>query len=471
MPEPFEPNPSLGVSASATDPSLKLRLYVMMFLQYFVQGCYLPIISVYIEDALGFSPWQIGTFGSALAFGALVAPFIIGQLVDRHYATEKVLSASHLIGGVIMLALYGIGTYLAEDYEVFWPVLILGVAYSTLYGPSMMLTNSLTFHHIADRDREFPLIRMWGTIGFIFPAWLVELFFLKGITGDELNTKRGIVLALAGVSGLLMGLYSLTLPKTPPAPSDKKGWAPGKVLGMCRRRDFLSLVLISLLVTIVHKFHFTWNGQYVKAVLRQGGIEGAWEQRISSIGQIFEIGVMVVLGLLIKRLGFKRTLMLGAAAYMARCAVFAGSIVLDAPFPVVMTLVCIGQAFHGLCFGCFLAAAFIYVDRVSPTDVRGSMQNFYGTFVVSLGFFIGGFVAGGVGQLFTNNPGEPSTRSEWGFASTAGMITNVPRAGEQPLVHDWPGIWLSAGAIALLALLLLALFFPREESPAADAGG
>jgi len=470
--DPAEPGLSNGESPIPTDAGLKFRLYVMMFLQYFVQGCYLPIISVYLEDGLGFSPWQIGAFGSALAVGPLVAPFIIGQLVDRHVSTERVLSFCHVAGGVIMLALFRIDVLVPDGASLFLPVAILGTAYSTLYVPSMMLTNSLTFHHLNDREREFPLVRLWGTIGFIVPAWLIEPLFLSGFSGQELNEARGIVLAFAGVSGLIMGAYSLSLPHTPPAEEDRKDIAPGKVLGLLRSRNFLSLVLISLLVAVVHKFYFVWNPVYLKGVLREGGVTGAWEQRISSVGQVCEIAVMAVLGLLIKRLGFKWTMTLGTLAYVVRCLIFSAAISIDAPFPMIMSMVCVGQALHGFCFGCFLAAAFIYVDRVCTPDVRGSMQNFYGTFVIGLGMFLGGFIAGGVGDLFTTPVGSKPSREQWGIESRAGLVATHPKEGEAPKLHDWPGIWLAGGAIAMVALLAFVASFPQDKRkpPPDDAG-
>ncbi len=450
-----------GQPAARTEWTLKVRLYVMMFLQYFVQGCYLPIISVYLQDALGFNSKQLGAFGAALAVGPLAAPFIVGQLVDRHLATQHVLSFCHVVGGAIMLVLY---------YQVgFWPVVILGTIYSTLYVPSMMLTNSLTFHHLKDREREFPAIRLWGTIGFIVPAWLVELYFLKGLSGAELNSGRGIVLALSGAGGLIMGVYSLTLPNTPPKHDAESKLAPGKVIGLLRLRNFLVLVLISFLVAIVHNFYFVWNSPYLRMILETGGVLGAWEQRIASIGQIFEVIVMAFLGLSVRRFGFKWTMLVGAGAYLLRCLIFAGAAMLAGPFPLVMTLVCIGQALHGFCFGCFLAVAYMYVDRVSPVDVRGTMQNFYGTFVIGLGFFVGGFVAGKIGDAFTTKIGTETVRSRLGIAMERGMATFVGKDDSAEMVRDWLGIWLAGAVLAAIALIGFALLFPKETPADADA--
>ncbi|WP_298866714.1 MFS transporter [uncultured Gimesia sp.] len=443
----------------STAKPLKLRLYLMMFLQYFVQGCYLPIITLYLIDALGFSALQVGVFGAALAVGPLLAPFVFGQIVDRHYATERVLAFCHLSGGIIMLVLF--------VQQSFWPVVILGVLYSVLYVPTMMLTNSLTFQHLKDSDKEFPLIRLWGTIGFVIPAWLAEGLFLAHLKGDELNTGRGIVLAMAGVAGLLMAGYCLTLPHTPPVKSDKKDLAPGKVLKMLKYRHFLILVVVAFIISIVHKFYFQWNSPFISAILKFGNVTGAWEQRISSIGQVFEVLIMAVLGFGIKKYGFKTVMLVGLLSYMVRSLVFAYASTLSATFPMALTLTCFGQAMHGLCFGCFLAAAYIYVDKVSPLDVRGSMQTFFGTFVFGLGMFAGGFISGSIGDYFTSSGKETLLRTQWSISSQTGIIefTQKNLTGESAnLLRDWPGIWLCSAAIALFATVLFWILFPNAES-------
>ncbi|MBI3467086.1 MAG: MFS transporter [Planctomycetes bacterium] len=223
---------------------LKARLSAMMFLQYFAQGCYLPIASVYLQDALHFDGRQIGTFNSALAVGPLLAPFVIGQLIDRHVATQYVLAFCHLLAGLLMFGLYTQTSYAS--------VMVLGTLYSVLYVPTMMLTNSLSFHHLASQAREFPLIRFWGTAGFVVPAWLIELVLLRGLTGSELNTARGVAFWLSGAASLAMALYALTLPHTPPQRREGRRFAPGAVIGMLRHRNFAVLVAVSFGIAIVH---------------------------------------------------------------------------------------------------------------------------------------------------------------------------------------------------------------------------
>ncbi len=404
------------------------RLSLMMFLQYFVQGAYLPIASVYVERTLGFSSMQVGLFVSALAIGPILAPFIVGQLVDRFFATEWVMAACHLMGGVLMLAL-------ARQTDV-WPVIILGTVYSILYVPTMMLTNSLAFQHLKDSEMEFPWIRLCGTLGFIVPAYFIEFWWLRGLTGVELNTARSIVFTLSGIAGIVMAFYCLTLPHTPPE-CKKHSYAPGVVVRMLRNQDFLILVVVSFLIAIAHQFVVVWYSPFMRDILDTGGW-GAYEQSISSIGQICELAVLAGLGLLIKRLGFKRVMLLGLCAYLLRCLLFAMVFYLDQSATTRVIIAAAGQALHGFCFGCFMAVGYMYVDRIAPIDVRGSMQTLYGVFVLSLGFFVGGFAGGVVGDFFSE--------------SVAGTVQ-----------RDWTSIWLSCAAVCALCVVLFAIFFPDRE--------
>ncbi len=422
----------LGETGSAG--TLLGRLSVMMFLQYFVQGAYLPIASVYVERSLGFTPMQVGLCISALAVGPILAPFVVGQLVDRWFATERVMAVCHIVGGLLML-------WLARQTQA-GPVILLGTVYSILYVPTMMLSNSLAFQHLRNSDMEFPWIRLFGTLGYIVPAYVIEFWWLRGLDGAALDRARAIAFVLSGVVGIGMGLYCLSLPHTPPV-GKKRGYAPGIVLALLRRRDFLVLVVVSFLIAIVHQFVIAWYSPFMREILDRGGW-GAWEQTISSVGQVCEIGVLAILGLLIKRLGYKRTMLLGATAYLLRCVLFSLVFLCDLPFAAGLMLAATGQALHGFCFGCFMAVGYMYVDKVAPPDVRGSMQTVYGVLVLSLGFFVGGFVSGAIGDRFTSGVGAAA-------------------------VHNWPGIWLSCTALSVVCLVLFAAFFPRAMSRESEA--
>ncbi|MCR4414247.1 MAG: MFS transporter [Thermoguttaceae bacterium] len=423
---------STAASPTGSSPALLSRLSVMMFLQYFVQGAYLPVASVYVMRSLGFSSLEVGIFSAALSVGPIVAPFIVGQLVDRLFATERVMAFCHLVGGALMLVLFA--------QTKVWPVILLGTLYSVLYVPTMMLANSLAFRHLKNSNLEFPWVRLFGTLGFIVPAYLVEFWWLYGLEGSELDRARGIVFALSGIAGIVMAGYCLTLPPTPPQQHEERKYAPGAVIAMLRRRDFLVLVVVSFFISIAHQFFFVWNSPFLRAILDTGGW-GAKEQSIASIGQICELGVLAALGLVLKRLGFKWTLVVGAAAYMVRCLLFAVVFSLDPPFAGKLILAGAGQAMHGLCFGCFLAVGYMYVDRIAPPDIRGSMQTLYGTFILALGFFVGGFVGGQVGEWFILVPGDNP-------------------------IYDWTGIWLSCAALCAVCVAAFAVLFPKDTRPA-----
>jgi nucleoside transporter len=412
-----------------TDARLKLRLYAMMFLQYSVQGAYLPILTVYARDTLYFGSQQLGQFAAAVFIGPLLAPLLIGQIVDRHIPTQYVLAFCHAAAALTMFAL--------ASQQSFGPAIALAALYSILYVPTMMLTNAVAFSHLKEREREFPTVRVWGTIGFILPAWCIEPFFLAGLTGDELNRARVVAFWISGALGLAMALYSFSLPHTPP--QRRGSFAPSRILSMLRERNFLVLVTVTFFIAMVHNYHFVWNGPFLRSALSAAQIEGAYEQRISSLGQISEIGVMFLLGLMVVRLGFKMTLLIGSLAYLARCTLFALA-AWSGP-PVELPLAIAAQTLHGFCFGCFLATAFMYVDRVAPPDARGSMQTLFGTFVFGSGAVLGAIGGGAIGKFFSQTV-----------------------AGKE--VNDFTSIWLVGAALAAVcAAALAALFSAAESSP------
>jgi MFS family permease len=256
------------------------------------------------------------------------------------------------------------------------------------------------------------------------------------------------------------------LPHTPPEPGKAGDFAPGAVVrSFFTQRNLLVLLVTTLLVGIAHQFFFVWNSPFLKDILRSGDWAGAAEQRIASIGQICEVAVMAGLGLAIVRLGFKRVMLAGIVAYTARCLIFAVVFGFGLSFEAKLALAALGQALHGFCFGCFLAAAFMYIDRAVGKDLRGSMQTLYGTTVLGIGFFLGGWVGGRVGEAFTTAAGAEPFRRSLGIAGDAGIVAFT--AKDEMLYRDWPGLWLTCAAIAAVALAIFAVAFPRTPVDAA----
>ncbi|MGC3966825.1 MAG: MFS transporter [Pirellulales bacterium] len=413
-----------------TPSAVRRKLCAMMFLQYFVQGAYLTIVADYLVSALGFGEEQKGAFIAAISVGPILAPLLVGQLVDRWFATDRVLAAFHFVAGLLMLALY--------KQTEYGPVVALGTLYSVLYVPTTMLTNSLAFYHLRDANREFPLVRVWGTIGFIVPAWLIEFYFLQGLTGEALDKARAIVFAVSGVGGLVMSLYCFLLPHTPPQRATSGKFAPGVVFALLKRREFAVLFGVSFFIAMAHQYYFNFNATLVKQVLARGD-HADWTARFMTISQITEIGAMALLGPAVARLGFKRVMLIGAACYALRCVLLSGAATWGLSTGAAYVVAGVGQALHGFCFGFFLAAAFMYLDQASPPDIKGSMQTVYGVLVVGLGMVAGGIWGGRMGARFTTGTG----------AST---------------VYEWSPIWLWCGALAALCVVVLAVAFPKTQT-------
>ena len=263
----------------------------------------------------------------------------------------------------------------------------LSVLDSLLYMPTLALSNSLAFAHLDDRNRQFPMVRVWGTIGWIVASWLFPLFWLLSDVrlqalppfygGVEVEGAIGRLVDALIVSGVVSILYAgfcLLLPHTPPKKDAVESLAFRKAFRLLRRRSFLVLVLASLPIAVIHQIYFMQTGPFFGDVL---GLGASQIGPAMTIGQFAEIAVMLLTGWLLARLGFRWVIVLGALAYFARYLIFATV----ESVPVVIA----SQAIHGLCYACFFAAAFIYVDRIAPPDIRHSAQTVFGILFLRIG--------------------------------------------------------------------------------------
>jgi nucleoside transporter len=350
-------------------PGLRAQLSLMMFLQYAIWGAWLPLLWPFLNGHRGFQPDQIGDMFAVGALGAIVAPFIAGQIADRHFATERFLGLSHLLGGVLVWQLASLESY--DDFLAF------SLVYSLIYSPTLSLTNSLAFHHLPDRDRDFGRVRVWGTVGWIavgiaIGQWLAWRHTPAGAAQDAVQAAQFAGMAdafrLSGALGLLMGAFCFLLPHTPPVSA---GAAAGvqrnaslEALKEVRRQPLLTLFLLAVPVSCIHQFYFVHTAGFLGAyqsktaetINRLFGVGGGG---LMTIGQMSEIAVLWAIPFLSKSVSRKTLLAVGAAAYALRMALFA---YVDAlPFPATPTLL-VGVALHGLCFGCFVFVAFMVVD-------------------------------------------------------------------------------------------------------------
>lgn len=375
---------------------LRARLSAMMFLQYAIWGAWLPILYPFLVWR-GFTPDQISAAFAVGAVGAIIGPFIAGQVADRWFATERFLGISHLAGAVLVWKLASI-----ESPGQF---LTISFFYGLIYAPTLALTNSLAFHHLEDRDRDFGPIRLWGTIGWIAVGiaighWLAQAHSPAGATGAALeaawNAGRADAFKLSAALGALMGVYCFTLPHTPPARGEGRKNATFEALGEIRKQPLITLFLLAVPISVIHQFYFVHTSAFLSAL--QAGDEaaqglaakinallGVGGGGLMTLGQIAEIAVLAAIPLVAKTWSRKRLLAIGIAAYAARMALFA--------YADSLPLIGLGVMLHGLCFGCFIFVAFMVVDEETTRDVRASAQNLFNLVIIGLGIIVGSWFA------------------------------------------------------------------------------
>ena len=414
----------------------------MMFLQYCVWGAWLPLAGRYLsapvsEGGLGFTGGQIGLIlGLAGSIGAIASPFIAGQLADRYFSTERFLAFLLVIGGVVKWITASQTSYPA------W--LWLSVIYSVVYMPTLALSNSLAFAHLSDRDRQFPRVRVWGTIGWIAVSWVFPMLYLQSdlhfqwmppfLVGPE---KANVTARLADslrFSALISWGYSafcLLLPHTPPRREGVEPLAFAKAFRLLREPSFAVLVAASLPISIIHQIYFIQTPPFLSSL----GLLDSQIGPAMTIGQFSEIIIMALLGPMLARFGFRAVITAGAFAYFVRYLIWS---VPGLPVEVQVA----SQGLHGICYACFFAAAFIYADRVASIDVRHSVQTVFGIIILGGGPVLGGILSGWLADR---------------YAVAAGQV-------------EFPALWRVTAMIGLAtALFFVALFRERRPAPVTPA--
>lgn len=381
---------------------LRIRLSVMMFLQLAIWGAWLPLMWTFLETHRGFKPEEIGTMFLVGGIGAVLAPFIAGQIADRWFNTEKFLGLSHLIGAGLVWNLATI-----ETYNGF---LIFSLAYSLVYSPTLSLTNSLSLHHLPDRDRDFGKVRLWGTIGWIVVGIGIGQWLLLHHTPADASTEvvkaaqaAGIADAfrLSAILGAVMGVFCFTLPATPPA-QGKQQLAVAEALGEIKRNPLITLFLLAIPVSCIHQFYFVHTAPFVGSFQSEmataiNSVFGVGGGGLMTIGQMSEFLVLGLIPLLAKMLSRKTLLAIGLFAYAARMALFAYvNPIADATGIPHVAILMLGIAMHGFCFGCFIFVAFMVIDENTTPDVRATTQSLFGLVVFGVGIIVGSLIAGKV---------------------------------------------------------------------------
>ena len=400
-------------------PSVRAKLSAMMFLQYFVWGAWYVTMGTWLGQTLHFSGEQIGLAFGTTALAAMISPFFVGMVADRLMATERILAALHIAGGVVLLF-----ASTQTTFGRFYGVLLI---YTLCYMPTLALSNSLSFRQMADPGREFPPIRVLGTIGWIVAGLAI------GTLGLEATATP---LRIAAAGSILLGLFCLMLPHTPPLEkvagtratwSDILGLDALKLLG---ERSFAVFVLGSFLICIPLQFYYAFANMFLNEI----HVSNAAGKM--TFGQMSELFFMLVMPWFFRRLGIKWMMLVGMAAWTARYVFFAYGNNAE-----LVWMLYAGILLHGICYDFFFVTGQIYVDTKAPGDLRAAAQGLIAFVTLGVGMFIGSWASGRVVDAYVIGSG-----------------------------HDWNRIWLVPAAGAAFVLVLFALFFRSSEVRQEPAG-
>lgn len=399
----------------------RAQLSIMFFLEFFIWGGWFVTLGTFMGQNLNASDVEIGAAFSTQSWGAIVAPFIIGLIADRYFNAERILAVLHLIGAVLMYQMAN-----TEDVSVFYPY-VLG--YMIVFMPTLALVNSIAFRQLKDPAKEFSFIRVFGTIGWIIAGLFISLLFAwdskVGIADGMLKNT----FLMCAIASAVLGIFSFTLPKTPPVVLKGEKAGIREILGLdalalLKDRNFLVFFLASVLICIPLAFYY----QNLSPYLTEIGVENSTAK--ASIGQVSEVLFMLLLPLFFKKFGVKYTLIIGMAAWAVRYLLFAYG---DADELVFMIL--IGIALHGLCYDFFFVSGQIYTDSKAGPKFKSSAQGLITLATYGVGMLIGFQVAGAITE------------------------SNLISDG----VHDWNSIWTFPVLFAAAVMVLFLIFFKNER--------
>jgi nucleoside transporter len=394
----------------------------MMFLEYFIWGAWYVTIGTWLGQTLHFSGDYIGIISGTTTIGAIVSPFLVGLMADEIFANQRLLATLHGVGGVLL--------WFASTQTQFAPMYAILLIYSLLYMPTMALTNALAFRQMKDPRQEFGPIRALGTFGWIVAGLAISgisRFFLPGVEATA------VPLRMAAVGSILFGIYALTLPHTPPLRASHgfklSNIFPADVFNLFKDRNFAIFALASFLICIPLQFYYAFTNPFLNEI----GVKYAAAKM--SMGQMSELLFMLTLTFFYKRLGIKRTLMLGMFAWVARYVMFGyGN---SGPLEWMLY---IGIILHGICYDFFFVMGQVYIDQKAPAALRAAAQGLMTFLTYGIGMFVGSLFCGRIVDLYAT-PGPGGTA-----------------------LHNWRNIWMVPAIGAAIVLAVFWFGFRREES-------
>jgi len=390
-----------------------------MFLEFFIWGGWFVTLGTFMGNNLSAEGGEIAAAFSTQSWGAIIAPFIIGLIADRFFNAERILGVLHLVGAALMYMMSQ-----ATDSAVFYPY-VLG--YMIAYMPTLALVNAVAFKQMKDPSKDFPFIRVWGTIGWIVAGLLISFAF--GWDSQE-SIAAGLLkntFVMTAIASAVLGVFSFSLPKTPPSAKGEKvtiGDILGlEALGLLKDRNFLVFFLSSVLICIPLAFYY----QNLSPFLTESGVEKS--TALASIGQVSEVVFMLLLPFFFKKFGFKKTILVGMLAWTLRYLLFAYGNTGDLFFMIVT-----GIVLHGICYDFFFVSGQIYTDSKAGPKIKSAAQGLITLATYGVGMLVGFYVAG--------------------------KITDANIVGEG---HDWNSVWVFPAIFAAAVFVIFAVLFKEEK--------
>ena len=397
---------------------IKTKLAIFMFLQYLIWGSWYVSMASYLSKTLQFSGEQIGLAYGAFAIGAMIAPFFVGLIADRYFASEKILAFLGIFGGLLLFLLPEMTTF-----GGFYPMLIL---YCCTYVPTLALGNSVSLHHLENPKRDFPLVKTLSAVG-----WIAAGLMLSFVFHGELSAIQFYV---AGTISILFGLFCLTLPHTPPMKTGKDV-SLGEILGLdalalLKKPSFAIFIACMFLICIPLYFYFVNMNLYVT--------ELGWTNSAAkmSLAQVSDIIFLILLPILLSTLGYKKTIFIGILAWAARYFFLAGSV--DAG-NMQTTFIFTAILLHGVCYDFLFIAGQLYVDGEANERIRGAAQGLIAFILWGVGAFVGTNLAG-------------ISQAAYTLENASGTIA-----------HDWQGIWIYPAWGSVAVLVIFVVFFREPK--------
>lgn len=399
---------------------IKFRLSLMMFMEFFVWGSWFVTLGTFLGNNLQANDQDISLAFATQSFGAIIAPFIVGLIADRYFHAQRILGVIHLIGAGLMYLMYS-----STDFSGFFPILL---AYMILFMPTLALVNSISFNQMKNPAKEFSIIRVWGTVGWITAGMLISYLAWDSQSGLAEGLLKNTWI-MAAVVSLALGLYSFTLPATPPRAKSMGEFKLSEALGLdalalLKDRNFAIFFLSSVLICIPLAFYY----QNTSPFLTEIGVQNSTGKM--ALGQVSEVLFMLALPIFFSRFGLKKTLIVAMLAWALRYVFFALG---DADSGVWMLMA--GIVLHGVCYDFFFVSGQIYTDSHAGTKFKSSAQGLITLATYGIGMLIGFWAAGQISNYFLDETG----------------------------LHAWKSIWLIPAGISVLVLLFFISFFKEEK--------